>query len=81
MASNDSGAVGRRGRQLALTSPGAVCAMTGPFGDARAVVGDPVDELMTAAAEFFGGHEADHDMKARASSTMARTDCAVPNWS
>ena len=57
---------------LRRTSPGAVCAITGARAP-RAIVGDPVDELMATATEFLGGHRfEDHDMKPRASSTMAQ---------
>ena len=57
IASNDSGASGGWAGSRALIAPGAVCAITGRSRNARAVVRDPVDELVAAAAEFVGGHQ------------------------
>ena len=39
-----------------LTSPGSVRAITGQRGDARAVVGNPVDDAVAGGAKLFGGH-------------------------
>ena len=57
-ASNDSGSTGGVRGSAACTAPGSVRAITGSVGHPRPVVGNPVDELMSAFAEFVGGHGA-----------------------
>ena len=57
MASNGSGAVGRRGGQLRFDFARRGAGHHRQLADARAVVGDPVDQLVPGLAKFFRGHE------------------------